>query len=109
MRPAGILFVRRAVSDVTIDNNQGGPILAVLKGSERTAEHFEVIRIADTRHIPAVRDKPRSHVLGEGQRSVAFDRDVVVVVNPAKIREPKVSRKRSSLAGYSFHHAAIAA
>ena len=65
MGSAGILFVRRAISDVTIHNDQRRSVLAILKRPERTAERLEIIRVADTGHIPAVSDKPRRHVLSE--------------------------------------------
>ena len=70
MCPAGILFVGRPISDVTVHDDQRRPVLAILERSESTAEHLEVIRIADTRHIPAVGDEPRSHIFSEGQSAV---------------------------------------
>ena len=109
MRRAGVLFVRCAVSDVAVHDDQRGAILAVLKRPERTGQHIQIVCIADTRHVPAVADETRGHVLGEGQVSVAFDRDVVVVVNPAKIRKLQVAGERGSFARDAFHHAAVSA
>ena len=40
---------------------------------------------------------------------VAFDRDVIVVVNPAQIRELQVPGKRGGLAGDALHHASVSA
>ena len=109
MRAASILLMRRAVSDVAVHDDQRGAILGVLKSAERTGQHVEIVCVANPRHIPAVSDKTRGHVFRKGQGSVAFDRDAVVVVDPAEIRESQVSGKRGSLAGDAFHHASISA
>src|SRR5208283_1214722 len=58
---------------------------------------------------PAVGNKTCGHVVGKGQGSVALDRDVVVVINPAKVRKLQVPGQGRSLAGNTLHHASVAA
>ena len=59
-------------------------LLNVLKAR---CEHLQIVGVADARDVPAVADEARGHVFAEGQRGVAFDGDVVVVVDPAQVRE----------------------
>ena len=59
--------------------------------------------------VPAVAHEAGGDVLCEGDARVAFDRDVVVVVDPAEIVEPQMARERRRLAGDALHHAAVAA
>ncbi len=82
---AGILFVRGAIADVAVHDDQRRAIVRALKVAERAGQHIEVICVTHPRHVPAIADKARGHVFSKSQRSVAFDRDVVVVVNPAEI------------------------
>ena len=85
MGATGVLLVRSAIADVAIHDDQRRAIVRTLKVVERAGQHIEVICVTHPRHIPAIADKARGHVFAKGQRSVAFDRDVVVVVNPAEI------------------------
>src|SRR5215470_6567815 len=101
--------MRRSVSDVTVDNDQRGSVFGVLEGAEGASQHLKIIRIANTCDIPPICNKTRGDVFGKRERCVAFDRDVVVVVNPAEIGEPPVAGERGCLTGDSFHHAPISA
>jgi hypothetical protein len=83
--PAGILLVRRTVPDMAVHDDQRRTVFAILKGSECAGKHLEIVCVANPRDIPSVSDEARGHVLGEGQGSVAFNRDVVVVIDPAQI------------------------
>src|SRR5262249_51458561 len=83
MGGAGVLLIRSTPADVTVNDNQGGPISSLEKRRKGALDLFEVIRIADARDIPPVSQKPIRHVFGEGKRCVAFDSDVVVVIDPA--------------------------
>ena len=109
MGGAGVLLVRRAVTDMAVHDDQRGAILRVLKMLERTPQHLEVICVADSRYVPAITEESCGHVFGKSKGSVALDRDVVVVVNPAEIRKSQVSGEGSGLARDAFHHASIAA
>src|SRR5262249_36189089 len=51
--------------------------------------------------------KPRGDVFGERNVCVAFDGDVVVVEDPTKVVESKMTRKRCCFAGDSLHQAAV--
>ena len=78
------------------------------KCAKRPRQHLSIVGIAHPQHVPAIAQEPRSHVFTERQRSIAFNGDVVVVVDPAEIGELQVSRHRRRFAADAFHHAAIA-
>ena len=88
---AGVLLVRRAVGDVAVDDDERRAIGRVLERAERALEHREVVGVADPRHVPPVADEPRRHVVAERERGVAFDGDVVVVVDPAQVAERQMA------------------
>ena len=85
MGRAGILLVRRAVGDVAVDDDQRRAILHVLERLERPVEHFQIVGVADASDVPSVADEARSNVVAEGPIGVTLDRDLVVVVDPAKV------------------------
>src|ERR1700739_494063 len=51
---AGVLLVRRSVSDVAIDHDKSRPVMRVEKNLISPRQHFEVIRITDSGDIPSV-------------------------------------------------------
>ena len=83
--------------------------MRVLKRSKCPRQHVQIVRVAHARYVPAVGEEARRHVLAECQRGVAFNGDVVVVVNPAQVRKPQVPRQRRRFARDAFHHAAVSA
>ncbi len=110
VRLMAVGLVRRAVADHAADDNQRGPI----RGSAEIAP-----APLDRRHVVGVvhpddvfQPKPSNrcrHVLAEGQLRLAFDRDAVVVVDPAQIGELQVAGQRSRFATDAFHQVAVAA
>jgi hypothetical protein len=50
-----------------------------------------------------------ANVVGEREARAALDRDVVVVVDPAEVREPEVAGQRRGLRRDALHHVAVAA
>ena len=106
---AGVLLVRCAVTDVAVHDDQRRAILGVLEMLERAPQHIEVVCVADSRHVPAIAEESCGHVFGKSKGSVAFDRDVVVVVYPAEIRKSQVSGERGGLARDALHHASVSA
>src|SRR5205823_6955287 len=48
-------------------------------------------------------------VLREREVGPPLDRDAVVVIDPAEVREPQVAGERGRLARHALHHAAVAA
>src|SRR5258706_16300701 len=48
------------------------------------------------------------HIFRESQTGITLDGDVVVVVDPTKIRKSQVTRERRGLAADALHHAPVA-
>src|SRR6266699_5849172 len=82
-----ILFMRRSVTNMAIHNDQRGPILRPLKDPQSSLQHLHVIDIAHARHIPAISDEARGHILTKGQTCRAFNANAVVIVDPAEVGE----------------------
>ena len=80
----GVLLVRSAVSDVAVNDDEGGAV-ALEKGVQGPAQHGEIVGIAHAGHIPSIAHEARSNVFTEGQRGVSLDGDVIVVIDPAEI------------------------
>jgi hypothetical protein len=59
--------------------------------------------------MPAIGEKPAGDILTEGEGGVAFDCDMIAVVDPAEIAEPQMCGERRRLAANPLHHAAVAA
>ena len=58
--------------------------------------------------MPAVGLEARRHVLAEGERGVAVDGDVVVVVEQRQLAEPQVPGERGRLVADALHQVAVA-
>src|SRR5215471_2901844 len=101
--------MRRTISDVAVEHDEGRPAGRLLEHPERVFNAIDIIGIPDAQHIPAIGEETRCNIFREGNAGVAFNRDVVVVPDPAEAIEPEVSRKRRGFGRYAFHHAAVAA
>ncbi len=55
---------------------------------------IDVVGVGDPQHVPAVGQKTGRDVFGEGDAGVAFDGDVVVVLDPAEVIEFQVAGER---------------
>ncbi len=109
VRSARVLLGGGAPADVTVDDDERGPLVLLLERLEGAGEHLEVVRVADARDVPAIGDEARGDVLGERESRVPLDRDLVVVVDPAEVRELEMPGQRGGFAGDAFHHVAVAA
>ena len=109
MRRGGILLMRRAVADVAVQDDEGRAILGLVKDVERVLDPVDVVGIAHPQRVPPVTQEPGRDVLRKGDARVAFDRDVVVVVDPAEVIEREMTRQRRRLRRHALHHVAIAA
>ena len=85
MRAGRIGFVRRTVTDDAAEHDKGRPVVRFLKRIECRADRVQIIGIGDVDDVPAQPLKPYRDVFGEGEIGVAFDCDMVVVVDPTEI------------------------
>src|SRR5262249_45753111 len=81
----GALLVGRAVADVAVEDDQGGTPLRRAEDRERVLDAIEVVCVAHAEDVPAVPQEAGGDVLREGEARLPFDRDVVVVVDPAEV------------------------
>jgi hypothetical protein len=109
MRSRSVLAVGRAVTDVAVEDDEGGPTLRLPENVQCVFDAADVICVADAQHIPSVAHEPRGDILGERELRAALDRDVVVVVDPAEVVETEMPRERRCLGAHAFHQAAVTA
>src|SRR4029077_10812774 len=86
-----VLLVRRTVSDMTVEDDECGAAFRFAKDLEHLLNAIDVVGIANSQDVPSIRNESCVDVFGERDSRVAFDRDVVVVVNPAQVVEPEMS------------------
>ena len=110
MRVRRILLVRRAVADVAVDDDQRRPVVGLQERLVGAAEHRQIVGIGDARDVPAVARHTSSSTSSSNDHFAGpFDRDAVVVVDPAEIRKLEMSGERCGFVADAFHHVAVAA
>ena len=86
-----------------------GRVGFLLRHLDGQVQRFQVVDVAHVLHVPVPAHEARGHIVGEGQRSAAFDGDVVVVVEPDEIGQAEMAGQGSSFVADAFHQVAIAA
>src|SRR5262249_14957723 len=92
----GVLLVGRTIRDVAVDNDEGRAIRGGYRELNGAPEQFKIVCVTDAGDVPPIAHEARGYVLGERQRGIAFNGDVIVVVDPAEIIELEVAGERSS-------------
>ena len=83
--------MRRTVGNMTVYDDQTRAFGFLMRCLKSAAKHLQVVGIANPLHIPMQRHEASRHIFTEGQRRIAFNRDVVVVVNPDEFVQSKVT------------------
>src|SRR5439155_4945661 len=61
-----VVLVRRAISDVAVEDDQRWTALRLPEGPEGLLDAAEVVGVAHAQDVPAVALEPRGDILGEG-------------------------------------------
>ena len=109
MRGAAVVLVRRAITDMALDDDQCRRVMDGAERLEGLRESLRVIGVANVQHVPAISAETRRDVLAECEIRVAFDGYAVAVIDPAQIAEHEAARERGRFAGDALHHVAVAA
>ena len=107
MRAVRVLLVRRAGGDVGADDDQARPVGDLAGVGQRLLDAVERDVLAEVLHVPAVGLVARGDVLGERERGVALDRDVVVVPERDQLAEAEVAGERGGLGGDALLQVAV--
>ena len=108
VRLGGVALGGGGVGDVGPQDHERRAAGLGAGGIERRGDAREVVAVAHPDDVPSVGLEPALHVLGEGERGVAVDRDVVVVVDHGELAEPEMPGERRRLARDAFHEIAVA-
>ncbi len=103
------LLLLKAIADHGIHHDQGRPVVGRAELVQRLADGTQIIAIRDMQRLPAIGAEALGHVLGEGEIGEAFDRNLVVVVDPAEVRELEMAGHGGGFGGDALHHVAVAA
>src|SRR5689334_2959942 len=76
----GVLFSRRAIADMAINDDQSRTVIRLQEYLEGAHEHFEIISVAHSSHVPSIADEARGYVFTKGKPGFAFNGYVIVVV-----------------------------
>src|SRR5260370_368003 len=102
-----VLLVWRTVAYMAVKNNEGRPTRCFPEGFKGVLDAVGIVGVANPQNIPSITQESGRDVLREGNASVAFDCDVVVVVHPAEVVEPQRTGKRTGFRGKALHSATI--
>ena len=82
-----VLFVGSPEADDAFDDDQGRFVLFGSKFCVGRVEADQVVGVADRDDLPAQTFETAGDVFAECQFGTAFDRDLVVVVDPTEVRK----------------------
>src|ERR1039458_8594308 len=79
------------------------------RGLDGAIKLREIVDVAHVLHVPVPAEEARAYVIAEGQRGVALNGDVVVVVEPDQVGESKMPGDGGGFVAYAFHQITVAA
>src|SRR5208282_5456266 len=65
-----VLLVWRAVTDVTVQDDERRLAFGLAENLERPLDSVHVIGITDAQHVPTVSEETGRHILGEGEARI---------------------------------------
>ena len=102
-------FVRCAVGNHAFHGDERRAALMLDDFAIGRIERGQIVGVFHRQHMPTQAAETRGDVLAECQLCAAFDRDLIVVVNPAQVIELQMAGDRRRFVGHAFHQIAVAA
>src|ERR1700722_1323302 len=109
MGTGGVHLVGAAKADMGPDPDKGRAARLCLRVMDSVADGGGIIAVRQCLDVPAVGFKSSSHIFGVGNVCVAFDGNMVVIVEEDEVAKCKISGNRGGFGADAFHHVAIAA
>ena len=103
------LLCRAAVADQRLDRDEGRMLLVGLRLFDGLADGLEVVAVLDRDRLEAEGTHAGLDVFREGDVRVAFDGDLIGIVEDDELREAERAGEREGFRGDALHHAAVAA
>ena len=103
------ICLRRSVGNLSADDDQRRMFGVRLGVFNRLGNRFGVLAVCYILHRPAIGLEALADILGEREAGVAFNGDLVTIVEQNQLAKSKMARQRSRLRCNTFHEAAITA
>jgi hypothetical protein len=107
VRLAGVHLLRRGEGDDRAQQDERRPRGLRAGGLQRGEDAGDVLPALDDLHVPAVGLVPLRGVLGQGDRRVVLDRDLVVVVDDGEVAQLLVPGQGGRLGGDALLDVAV--
>ncbi len=102
--------MRRTIGYMGAHDDERRSLLILLRLHDSLCQRFQIIRLfANILYLPMVALKTLGHVIRVGQLRIAFDADVIVIVNANKLAKTQMSGQRSRFMGCALHQVTITA
>src|SRR5260370_10063411 len=75
MGGGGIDFVRRAIADMAVEDDQSRPTFGLPEHRERFLDALQIIGVPDPKHVPMIPEEAGRHALGYSATRIALDGD----------------------------------
>ena len=108
VRLRGVPLGRRRIGDDGAEDDQCRTHGLRAGRLERLRDRGEIVAVPDPDDVPSVGLETERHLLAEGERGVAVDGDVIVVVEQGELAQPEMTREGDRLARDPFHQVAVA-
>lgn len=73
------------------EDDERGSVFSFAEYPQSMIDLFDVVGIVQAQDIPMITEEPRRHILGERKLGAAFNGDVIVIIDPAKIIKAKMA------------------
>ncbi len=108
MRFKGILFVRRTIAQVRLQQDERRALLVSFGIRKGASDGLEVIPIIHGLSMPAIGRESLLDIFRKSEISGSRQRNVVVIIKADELTEPQMASQGSGLRNHTFHQIAIA-
>ena len=109
MRACLALLSRAAVTDLRLHGNHGRLRLLGLCSLNGSADGIKVISVLNNEGLEAHSPESCLYIFGKCDVGIAFDADLVAVIENNQLRKTKGACKRHGFVGNTLHHTSVAA
>ena len=102
-----ILFIRAAIANMGMHQQQRGPVLFRARLGQRGGHVIGIVAVRHGAGMPPIGFEPPSDIFGKREAGPSRQRHVVLVVEIDEFAQAQMPRERGSLGSHAFHQIAI--